>query len=48
LYVPVEALDATRVMRLPKAAAAWSAPERGHWLKLIGAGLRGEDRALAA
>jgi Tfp pilus assembly PilM family ATPase len=48
LYVPVEALDPTRVMRLPKAAAAWSAPERGQWLKLIGAGLRGEDRRLAA
>jgi MSHA biogenesis protein MshI len=47
LYVPVEPMDAAKVLRLPKVSASWAAPERGRWLKLIGAGLRGEDRALA-
>jgi MSHA biogenesis protein MshI len=44
LYLPVEPLDATRVMRLPPASAAWAPAERGRFLKLIGAGLRQEEK----
>ena len=44
LYVPVEPLDLTQVMRLPASSAAWSPAERGRFLKLIGAGLRPEEK----
>ena len=46
LYLPVEALDLAQVMRLPASSAAWSAAESARWLKLLGAGLRVEKRAL--
>ncbi len=46
LYLPVEPLDLAQVMRLPAASATWSAAENGRWLKLLGAGLRVEKRAL--
>jgi MSHA biogenesis protein MshI len=46
LYLPVEALELSDIVRLPSAAAAWSAEERAGWLKPIGAGLRVEKRNL--
>jgi MSHA biogenesis protein MshI len=46
LYVPVEPLELGRVASLPVAAASWTAEDQGKWLKLIGAGLRVEKRAL--
>lgn len=46
LYVPVEALDLTRVASLPAAAASWTAEDNAKWLKLIGAGLRVEKKVL--
>jgi MSHA biogenesis protein MshI len=44
LYVPIEPLDLAQVMRLPGSSAAWSPAERGRFLKLIGAGLRPEEK----
>jgi MSHA biogenesis protein MshI len=46
LYVPVEALEPARVARLPEAAAAWTPQAQAKWLRLIGAGLRVEKKAL--
>lgn len=46
LYLPVESLDLARVASLPAAAAGWSDDDRVKWLKLIGAGLRVEKKAL--
>ena len=46
LYLPVEALDLSQAMRLPAASSGWDAIESGRWLKLLGAGLRVERRAL--
>jgi len=46
LYLPVEPLELSEVVRLPAAAAEWSAHERAAWLKPIGAGLRIEKRSL--
>jgi len=34
------------VVQLPPAGAAWAANERANWLKVIGAGLRVEEKAL--
>jgi MSHA biogenesis protein MshI len=45
LYLPVEALDLGRVAQLP-AAEDWSLAKQARWLKLIGAGLRVEKKAL--
>jgi MSHA biogenesis protein MshI len=45
LYLPVETLDLGQVVRLP-AAAGWDSDRQAHWLKLIGAGLRVEKKAL--
>jgi MSHA biogenesis protein MshI len=46
LYVPVEALELSELVRLPADAAAWTPAEQARWLKLIGAGLRVEKKAL--
>jgi MSHA biogenesis protein MshI len=46
LYLPVEALELGQVVRLPAEAAPWSTEQQAHWLKLIGAGLRVETKAL--
>jgi MSHA biogenesis protein MshI len=46
LYLPPEALDLARLVRLPRAAAGWSGAEQAKWLKLVGAGLRVEKKAL--
>ena len=46
LYLPVESLDLGRVASLPAAAAGWTDEDRVKWLKLIGAGLRVESKAL--
>jgi MSHA biogenesis protein MshI len=43
LYLPVEALDLTQLLKLP---ASWTPAEQAKWLKLIGAGLRVEKKAL--
>ena len=44
LYLPVEPMDATQVLRLPPSSAAWAPIERGRFLKLVGAGLRAEEQ----
>ena len=44
LYLPVEAMDLARVMRLPRSASAWAPAERSRFLRLIGAGLRSEAK----
>jgi len=44
LYIPVEPLELEQVMRLPASSATWSPAERGRFLKLIGAGLRPEEK----
>jgi MSHA biogenesis protein MshI len=44
LYLPVEAMDLGKVVRLPKSAAAWLPAERSRFLRLIGAGLRREEK----
>jgi MSHA biogenesis protein MshI len=44
LYLPAEPLDLAQVLRLPASSAAWPAAERGRFLKLIGAGLRPEEK----
>lgn len=46
LYLPVEPLDLAQVLRLPAAAAAWTPAQQAKWLKLLGAGLRVEKKAL--
>ena len=46
LYLPVEPLDLARVVRLPAEASAWTPVQQAKWLKLLGAGLRVEKRAL--
>ena len=46
LYLPVEALDLAQVVGLPAAAATWTPAQQAKWLKLIGAGLRVEKKAL--
>ena len=46
LYLPVEALELAQVVRLPAEARAWNTAQQARWLKLIGAGLRVEKRAL--
>jgi MSHA biogenesis protein MshI len=46
LYLPVESLDLSRVMRLPAAAEGWKPAQQAKWLKLLGAGLRVEKKAL--
>jgi MSHA biogenesis protein MshI len=43
LYLPVEALDLAQVIELPPG---WTPAEQAKWLKLIGAGLRVEKKAL--
>lgn len=46
LYLPIELLELARVASLPADAASWSAEEHGKWVRLIGAGLRVERKAL--
>jgi MSHA biogenesis protein MshI len=46
LNVPVEALDLRQLVNLPAAAADWTPEQQAKWLKLIGAGLRVEKKAL--
>ena len=46
LYLPVELLDLGTVLRLPATASDWTAAEHARWLKLLGAGLRVEKKAL--
>lgn len=43
LYLPVETLDLAQIVRLP---TTWEPAEQAKWLKLIGAGLRVEKKAL--
>jgi hypothetical protein len=45
LYLPVEPMDIGQVVHLPEGSAASEAGSGG-WLKLIGAGLRVEEKAL--
>jgi Tfp pilus assembly PilM family ATPase len=45
LYLPVEPMDLGQTLTLPTGAAAWGAEERSSWLKVIGAGLRIEEKA---
>jgi hypothetical protein len=42
LDIPVETLDPSRALRLPRMAASWPAAEHAGWLKSFGAGLRKE------
>jgi MSHA biogenesis protein MshI len=46
LYVPVEPLELGRVVSLPATAATWTTEDHGRWLRLIGAGMRVEAKAL--
>jgi MSHA biogenesis protein MshI len=46
LYLPVEPLEVARVLHLPSTAEMWDAEEQAKWLKLLGAGLRVEKKAL--
>jgi MSHA biogenesis protein MshI len=46
LYLPVEGLELSQVVRLPVEARAWNTAQQARWLKLIGAGLRVEKKAL--
>jgi len=46
LYLPVEGLELSQVVRLPAEARGWSTEQQARWLKLIGAGLRVERKAL--
>ena len=46
LYLPVEPLDLTRILRLPDDAEGWPPAQQARWLKLLGAGLRMEKKAL--
>ena len=46
LYLPLEILDLAQLVRLPAAARGWTSAQQARWLKLIGAGLRVEKKAL--
>jgi MSHA biogenesis protein MshI len=46
LYLPLETLDLQHLVELPAAAQSWTPVEQAKWLKLIGAGLRVEKKAL--
>jgi MSHA biogenesis protein MshI len=46
LYLPVEPLELERVVRLPGEARGWTPVQQAKWLKLLGAGLRVETKAL--
>ena len=46
LYLPVEGLELGQVVRLPAEARGWNTAQQSRWLKLIGAGLRVEKKAL--
>ena len=46
LYLPVEVLELSEILRLPPEADEWSGDEQAKWLKLLGAGLRVEKKAL--
>jgi hypothetical protein len=46
LYLPVEGLELGQVVRLPAEARGWNTAQQARWLKLIGAGLRVEKKAL--
>ena len=46
LYLPLETLDLQQLVELPAAAQSWTPVEQAKWLKLIGAGLRVEKKAL--
>jgi MSHA biogenesis protein MshI len=46
LYLPVEGLELAQVVGLPAEARGWSSAQQARWLKLIGAGLRVEKKAL--
>jgi MSHA biogenesis protein MshI len=46
LYLPLEPIDLAEVVRLPATASDWTPAEHAKWLKLIGAGLRVEKKAL--
>jgi MSHA biogenesis protein MshI len=46
LYLPVEGLELGQVVRLPAEARGWNSAQQARWLKLIGAGLRVEKKAL--
>jgi MSHA biogenesis protein MshI len=46
LYLPLEALELAQLVDLPAEARTWSAVQQAKWLKLIGAGLRVETKAL--
>ena len=46
LYLPVEVLELAEVLRLPPEADDWTGDEQARWLKLLGAGLRVEKKAL--
>jgi MSHA biogenesis protein MshI len=46
LYLPVEALELRQIVQLPAEAGGWDTEQQAHWLKLIGAGLRVEKKAL--
>ena len=46
LYLPVEGLELGQVARLPAGARGWNTAQQARWLKLIGAGLRVEKKAL--
>lgn len=46
LYLPVEGIELGQVVRLPAEARSWNSAQQARWLKLIGAGLRVEKKAL--
>jgi MSHA biogenesis protein MshI len=46
LYLPVELLELARTVRLPAEAHDWTPAQQAKWLKVIGAGLRVEKKAL--
>jgi MSHA biogenesis protein MshI len=46
LYLPPESLDLGQLVRLPASASSWTPAQQARWLKLIGAGLRVETKAL--
>ena len=46
LYLPVEGIELGQLVRLPAEARGWNTAQQARWLKLIGAGLRVEKKAL--
>jgi MSHA biogenesis protein MshI len=46
LYLPVETLDLAKILHLPAAADSWTPAQHSKWMKLLGAGLRVEKKAL--